>query len=754
MSRDRRPPVSARGPSRRGRLLAATVILLAAALPSVAVGAGGEPATPTDLTAVAANGTATISFTIPDQGGSALTDVQYRVDSASDADWRSFGWLNESLAGRTSFVHTVDDLADGVAQVIDLRAVNDEGPSGSASITVTPRATSSDGTIGEDFWVAFLDNALNNGVARISVFVAVTQDTTVTIMGSQLSAPITRTVTTAEGIAEINLAEDLAVIPLRARKFTDGGSRTESIEGRAFRIVADRPIAAYALNQTNSTTDAYVLIPTNGLGERYRAASLWSIGSVSDDAAAVVIAAVRNDTEVIISDIPVPGGGTTELSVTLQAGETFSYREPGLRDLDDPRLRNMSGRLITADRPIAVFSGNERTRHPSVREVPPVLLAGEEVLVAPSPVGATDHAVSQLAPTSAWGTEFVTVRYPRNETQGDLVLIVADVAGTEVVIDGVTATTLDAGEFEVFRVLPKPSGGTFAGGVIQTSQPAQVVQYLLQGAYFGFSNTGDPSMALVVPSEQYLRDYSLTPVSSVFDFHGVNVVIPTAQVPSFRVNGSAPGGDGLIAGVVSGATFTPIGTTRFSGAQIRLLDATLAYRFTADVGFGVFLYGGRSNDGYATPGGFAIRDLEAVRTVGGSTAPAAGPAVVCALDPTSACSAVSCVVTGGDPGIEILWRATADAVVLAEAGVALDSTGSGSFAFLARGVPIGTTVDVELVEWAASDSLALTGCVPTGIPAGEGGSPRADVVAALALLGLTVASLRQRGRRTVRGRAG
>jgi hypothetical protein len=65
---------------------------------------------------------------------------------------------------------------------------------------------------------------------------------------------------------------------------------------------------------------------------------------------------------------------------------------------------------------------------------------------------------------------------------------------------------------------------------------------------------------------------------------------------------------------------------------------------------------------------------------------------------------VSCTVTGGDPGIEILWRAAYNPV-FAEAEVTLDASGSGTFSFVVPAAALGQELTVELVDWLAPFSL-------------------------------------------------
>ena len=100
-------------------------------------------------------------------------------------------------------------------------------------------------------------------------------------------------------------------------------------------------------------------------------------------------------------------------------------------------------------------------------------------------------------------------------------------------------------------------------------------------------------------------------------------------------------------------------------------------------------------------------------------------ALDCAPEPAVAGADVDCAVTGGDPGIDVLWRASTAGGVVAERGVTLDASGTGSFTFLA---PAGTdAVEVELVGWGVVDGVAVVGGpLPTAVVAGEG--PRGEVL--------------------------
>jgi len=116
--------------------------------------------------------------------------------------------------------------------------------------------------------------------------------------------------------------------------------------------------------------------------------------------------------------------------------------------------------------------------------------------------------------------------------------------------------------------------------------------------------------------------------------------------------------------------------------------------------------------------------------------PVSAPTVAVACSPLSAPvgATVTCAVTGGDPGIDILWRASYNPV-FAEAGVTLDADGNGSFSFVVPAAARGQEVMVELVEWTAPVSLGVAGVgslVPTSVPAGEGRGVPAGALAVFA----------------------
>lgn len=142
--------------------------------------------------------------------------------------------------------------------------------------------------------------------------------------------------------------------------------------------------------------------------------------------------------------------------------------------------------------------------------------------------------------------------------------------------------------------------------------------------------------------------------------------------------------------------------------------------------------------------------------------PLAGPtlALTCTPDPVAAGATVTCAVEGGDPDIDILWRASVDGAIagpFAGQGVTLDARGLGSFTFRVPSNADGRSILIELVEWSTTDTVTVSGAaIPNRIPAGDGSSMRSEVlltgVLALGLtIGLALRSSARPTRRTQRG---
>jgi hypothetical protein len=140
-------------------------------------------------------------------------------------------------------------------------------------------------------------------------------------------------------------------------------------------------------------------------------------------------------------------------------------------------------------------------------------------------------------------------------------------------------------------------------------------------------------------------------------------------------------------------------------------------------------------------------DLSA-SSVAGSPSPRHPMELMCTPDPVVPGGTVTCEITQGDPGIDILWRASFGGSAFVERGVTLDADGRGTFTFVAPLAARDQVITVELVEWSPSATVQVSGVpLPTRLPAGEGSGalPLGLAFGGLVLAGASVLRLRRAG---------
>jgi len=174
------------------------------------------------------------------------------------------------------------------------------------------------------------------------------------------------------------------------------------------------------------------------------------------------------------------------------------------------------------------------------------------------------------------------------------------------------------------------------------------------------------------------------------------------------------GGDGKAGGTVtvSGGTVTATGGTDATAiGRGRVLGAPLSMGMLTLGEFAV-----RVDEGLTTTITFVFPDPPEQRTV-------PTIALSCVTGSLDVGDLVVCTITGGDAGIDVLWRASFNPV-FAGAGVTLDDSGTGEFSFEVPAAALGETMTVELVEWLAPVSFGVvSGPVPMSVPTGEGPLP-------------------------------
>jgi hypothetical protein len=203
---------------------------------------------------------------------------------------------------------------------------------------------------GMDFWLAFPGNVPQSpGQALlITMFIASETNTSGTFSIPGLGVSQNFTVTAGQ-ITAIN-------VPLNAQL-----DSTDTVEHKGIHITAQNEVAVYGLSSGTASTDAYLGLPVSMLDTEYIVLGYKSTPAPNDPLAvggstpsqADIVAAYDGTTVTITPSTDTPGRKAgVPYSIVLNQGSVYQLRA-GIAKTD------LSGSIITSDKPVAVFGGEE-----------------------------------------------------------------------------------------------------------------------------------------------------------------------------------------------------------------------------------------------------------------------------------------------------------------------------------------------------------------------------------------------------------
>ena len=402
---------------------------------------------------------------------------------------------------------------------------------------------------------------------------------------------------------------------------------TQQVIAGAYHLCSSMPVTVYQFNPlqfekqpTNGkcpnsadfnppchsyTNDASTLLPTSTLGKEYIVASrggsalqVTPFGQAPRPATVTpgffTVVGTENDTKVTItfagnSDQHAIGDTDT---VVLGKGEVLQVvsarpkwdpkkpkQAPCVRgDMDSSGVYcdlgpkyDLTGSRVVADKPVAVFGGHSCS-------------------FVPYNKWACDHLEDQIFPLGTWGQHYLAAQTPPGrQGEPNFFRVISGANDNMIMFSGVNEmpVTLQAGEWTEFMV-----EGAFEA---TSSGRMLVVQYMVGENYFGFGlQDGDPSMGLVVPTEQYRKSYDfLTPPTYTHSF----VTIIARQGTSYTL-------DNMMMMVTLKNT---VGSSDYGYETLEVKPGP--HHITSDEPFGISVSGRASFTSYLFPGGLNLNEL-------------------------------------------------------------------------------------------------------------------------------------------------
>ncbi len=383
------------------------------------------------------------------------------------------------------------------------------------------------------------------------------------------------------------------------------GLQSGILPGTVFVVKSTLPVVAYQINPYEAankhTTDASLLIPRAAVGDQYYAVTYQGLNGTYPASLSVV--ALEDNTTVQIAPTsgltaggPVPGGGNFEVTLNaLEHLQVMSQSAAGNNDL--------TGTLITASAPVALFSGD------ACSNVPP----GQ---------GYCDHLEEQIPSIKSWGWTYVAAFPPKRRSEKTWWRIIAAVDNTQVTFEPAvqSSTVLSAGQVMEFETDQSFLVTALDASPDPGDPPPILVMNFLNGAeqtaaesgtnIDGLGNLrGDPAMTLSVPVEQYLNSYVFLSDPS-YSYNYV-VVVRTEAGQVIHLDCLDP---------IPDTKFEPVADT-YQRAQITLaaeqggVDGTCqsgSHRIWSDKPFGIWVYGYYADTSYGYPGGMNLEQINNV----------------------------------------------------------------------------------------------------------------------------------------------
>jgi len=376
------------------------------------------------------------------------------------------------------------------------------------------------------------------------------------------------------------------IVPIDYKLLEAQGS--ESIENKGIHLFSDNPVNVYALNYRTQSADVAVIYPTESLGKEYFAmcySPRYTSGNESNSEF-LVVASEDNTTVKITPSRYTDRGQTANIpfTVTLNKGQSYQVQAG---NTDPIGIEDLTGSYVTADKPIAFFSGAKAVTIPVTGFI----------------AASYDHLYEQMPPTSTWGKEFYVV--PLKLRSRDTYRVLAADNNTTVRIEGTgTVVTLARGEFYEFYLNSNQACR------IMSNRKILLAQFCRSQRADENNGVGDPFMIILSPVVQKISDVTFEAYESpkIRNIFYVNVITETKDVPSMYLDGAN-----------ISSSFMPFPNGNYSYAQIPTSKGTHRLLNTADKGgFLAFIYG-FGNSGSTESYGYGVGfNLDIQLDLGGS----------------------------------------------------------------------------------------------------------------------------------------
>lgn len=393
---------------------------------------------------------------------------------------------------------------------------------------------------------------------------------------------------------------------------------------KALRLKADKPISVYVINSKTTTTDGYMAVPVNGWGSDYICVTYSDFREIKPWPGGFMIIAKEPTTVNILLRGRGQGSATTSngrkigerFTVTLDEGEVYMVHGDGTTRGEF----DLTGSLITADKPIGFINFHMRTTMPNL------LINGN----------GRNHLCEMAPPITAWGKRYASLELKRARLlagRGDVFRIVGKDDQTKWTCKYYDKTSgkllgqrggllQKAGDFQDETQATQPTALVEGFSVWEANKPVFLMQYSCSSTWDG-DQILDPFMFNVTPEEQFITSTIFqSPTQAQFTKHYLNLVVKTdTSDPNLIENLKSLEIDGKPVWNNPKAEKPSLLFTKMPNgmywASIEFGTEAIAHRIQSNglVSFGGYIYGFGAVDAYGWPAAAGFRPTTSVDTL-------------------------------------------------------------------------------------------------------------------------------------------
>ena len=438
-----------------------------------------------------------------------------------------------------------------------------------SSIGVTKGFGQNLSTEGDDFWVGFMENWLQdvNNPIILEIYISADDSTR-----AHISMPLKESA--FQAIDTLVLPDQTIRIVIPAELAMAMSSNI--VENKGIHITTDRDVSVYAMNKRQFSADMTVILPTYTLGNDYVVVSHWEDGNRNDNAnsdSEFMVLGIEDNTQIqIVPSYATKGGNQPgqPFEIILNKGQTYQVKAAG--DLTGSTVQAVANSDSECKK-FAVFAGNMYTK------------VGE----CDHPDG-HDHLYAQMYPKYTWGQEYITVDF-NTRINGDHVKVIASEDSTEIYLNSNLVNILMEGEYLFLKELDGINA-------ISGSRPISVAQFSRSQAC---DNTrGDPFIILINPNQQVLKKITFfAPSIATIENYNLSIVTKTSDVPTVDLDNSN----------ISFLFYPVPGNPDYSYAKVSIGAGNHTLRSSEGVIAYVYGYGYNESFGYPTGAGLSNLNL-------------------------------------------------------------------------------------------------------------------------------------------------